>query len=142
MVSTKNALFYLMTVLFVAALSGGIALLVVQGKDGGPGLEILLPTPTPPPVLKVHVSGAVARPGVYTMVEGDRVEEALAAAGGITGSGNLSCLNLAQRVVDEARYQVPAQDEPCPTAPASPPSRDAEGRIDLNTATAQRRPRP
>lgn len=47
MISTKNALFYLMTVLFVAALSGGIALLVVQGKDGGPGLEILLPTPTP-----------------------------------------------------------------------------------------------
>ena len=136
MISTKNALSYLMLALFVATLSGGIALLVVQGRDGGPGLEILLPTLTPSPELKVHISGAVARPELYTMAEGDRVADALTAAGGITGSTDLSCLNLAERVVDEARYHVPPEAEPCPTAPARPAIRDAEGRIDLNTATA------
>ena len=46
MISTKDALFYVMVALFIAAVSGGIALLVVQSKDGSPGFEILLPTAT------------------------------------------------------------------------------------------------
>ena len=126
-----------MVALLIAAVSGGIALLVVQSRDSSPGLEILLPTTTPTPELKVHVSGAVARPGVYTMAEGDRVEDALDAAGGLTGAANPSCLNLAQRVSDEARYHVVAEDEPCPTAPAAfAGGPDSDGRIDLNTATA------
>ena len=32
--------------------------------------------------LKVHISGAVRNPGVYAVVEGDRLDEVMEAAGG------------------------------------------------------------
>ena len=73
------------------------------------------------------------------MAAGDRVEDALTAAGGLTGAANLSCLNLAQRVADEARYHVPGEDGPCAIAPAASPGVNGGvgSRIDLNTATVQ-----
>src|SRR5689334_1274030 len=38
------------------------------------------PTPTPPAKIKVHVAGAVKKPGVYTLKPGDRIEDAIKAA--------------------------------------------------------------
>jgi competence protein ComEA len=41
------------------------------------------PTPTSPTSITVHVTGAVKRPGVYTLKTGDRVYHAIRAAGGL-----------------------------------------------------------
>ena len=46
--------------------------------------------------LKVYVSGAVARPGVYTLQEGDRLEDAVDAAGGATPGADLSAVTFLQ----------------------------------------------
>ena len=101
-----------------------------DGSDGwGLGADLVLG-----PV--VHVSGAVARPGVVTLPEGARVAEAIEAAGGATPDARVDRLNLARIVVDAERIHVPRVGEDAPP-PDEPASRGVlpDGRIDLNTAS-------
>jgi len=81
----------------------------------------------------VHVAGAVRQPGVYTLRDGQRVQDAIAAAGGATDDADLSGLNLAQRLRDEGYILVPGKsDTPVPAAGASP----AAGKpLNINSAT-------
>ena len=111
-----------------------------------------VPAPTPsatPAVLRVHVLGAVANPGVVGLAEGDRVEDALAAAGGMTSGARPGDLNLAAPVADGD--QIVVGDERAPggdvrgssggTATggqgAATGGGAASGKVDLNKATAQ-----
>ncbi len=59
--------------------------------------------------IRVHVTGAVQSPGVYELRVGDRVQEALHAAGGVTVEADDAAINLAQRVRDEQRLEIPAR---------------------------------
>ena len=135
MLSLKTASTYLLVALLTAAASAGIALLVSNARSGSPGVEILIPTPTSTPDLKVYVSGAVSSPGVYVLREGDRLEDAVAAASGATQGAQLPCINLALRVQDEAQVHVPGAEEPC--QPSSDGAIQDDARVDLNTATAE-----
>jgi competence protein ComEA len=100
-------------------------------------LAIIRTPETKAPALKVYVTGAVAAPGVYSFRDGDRVEDALSAAGGAKAGADLSGLNLAQRLRDEAYINVPylagtpAQGTPAAVAP--PPA--ASGKININNAS-------
>ena len=136
MFSPKTVSSYILLALLVGAASAGIALLVDDRRAGSPGVEILLPTATPTPRLVVHVSGAVASPGVFSMKEGDRLEDAIAAAGGATTGARLSCVNLAVRVKDEAHFHVPGSDEPCQASSTATAERETSG-LDLNTASTE-----
>lgn len=126
MFSIRAVSLYVLLALFIAVLSAAVALLVVQSRSDSPGVEVLLPTATtmptatPAPELKVYISGAVAMPGVYAMEEGDRLADAIEAAGGATYGPLPSCINLAIRVKDEASYDVPDSGMPCqqPALPA------------------------
>ena len=88
----------------------------------------------------VHVAGAVVRPGVYELVPGSRVDDAVRSAGGATGDAELGRINLAAPLVDGDQIYVPAVGEDVPPAPASDPHPDGEpaatGPIDANRATA------
>lgn len=138
----------------VVALVVAAVLLLTGGDDAAPVVIVPpQPTATPeeatpvassPPDIRVHVSGAVMSPGVYSLSEGDRVMDAIAAAGGLRPAADPSALNLALRVQDEARYHVPVAGEtppaivppaPAPAA-ASPATGSPSGLVDLNTATA------
>jgi len=77
-------------------------------------------SPTPAAVI-VHVTGAVLRPGVYEMVAGQRVDDALAAAGGPTATADANSLNLAAPVSDGDRIEVPVLGR------TSAPAADASG---------------
>ena len=134
MVSLRTISFSLFVALFIAAVSAGIAILVNEIRSGGPGVEILLPTASPTPELKVYITGAVARPGVYTAREGERLADAITAAGGATQDAQLSCVNMALRVQDEGHYHVPGAGEPCQTTPTIATG-GTDARIDVNTAT-------
>jgi competence protein ComEA len=68
----------------------------------------------PPAKLVVHVAGAVANPGVYELKAGDRVVDALEAAGGATDKADLAALNLAAWVGDGERIYVPRPGETPP----------------------------
>ena len=136
MLSIKSIPAYVLIALTIAALSAGIILLVSDRSSGSPGVEIMLPTVTPTTDSKVYVSGAVYDPGVYLMQVGDRLVDAIAAAGGATQGARLSCINLALRVDDEAHVHVPEPAEACQPPSGSETARE-DVRIYLNTATAQ-----
>lgn len=62
----------------------------------------------PPAGLLVDVIGAVARPGLYRMQRGDRVYDAIAAAGGLTEDADPTRLpDLAGRLKDGEQIKVP-----------------------------------
>jgi competence protein ComEA len=62
----------------------------------------------------VHVSGAVARPGLYHLATGSRVIDAITAAGGATADADTDRINLAARVVDGQHVIVPRHGDPAP----------------------------
>jgi len=66
----------------------------------------LRPAPTAEP-LRVHVAGAVVRPGVYSLDENSRVEDAVDAAGGFVVEADKNALNLAARLEDGQRLDIP-----------------------------------
>ncbi len=55
----------------------------------------------------VHIAGAVAKPGLYTLPTGSRLIDAITAAGGTLSTADMHALNLAHPVQDGARYAVP-----------------------------------
>ena len=79
----------------------------------------------------VDISGAVVSPGVYQLVNGDRIKDALVAAGGLTGLAGrdfvATTINLAARVKDGDKIYIPAAGSEVAGA--------ATGRVNLNKAT-------
>ena len=95
------------------------------------------PPPTNNPVLDVpaqpglliDVSGAVENPGLYRLPRGDRVFDAIAAAGGLSPDADMSRLpNLAGRLRDGEQVKV---------AFAKSASGTVVVRVNLNTATLE-----
>ncbi|MBI4278019.1 MAG: SLBB domain-containing protein [Armatimonadetes bacterium] len=92
-----------------------------------------LAAPPPPPLqpvaypvrITVHVAGAVARPGVYRLPLGARVEEAIAQAGGPAPGADLHALNLAALLRDGQKVTVPA------AAPRLRRNSQRPGRVEL-----------
>ena len=75
---------------------------------------VATPTPTPSPVVTVliHVLGAVNRPGVVELSEGSRVQDAIAAAGGLAEDADTGELNLAAVLIDGAQLKVGTTKRP------------------------------
>lgn len=48
----------------------------------------------------VHICGAVAAPGVYTLPDGSRVNDVLVLAGGFLEKADNTCVNLAELIID------------------------------------------
>lgn len=53
-----------------------------------------------------HVAGSVKRPGVYTLQSGQRVIDAIHAAGGAKPNADLEALNLAAKVEDGSKIEI------------------------------------
>ena len=90
-------------------------------------------------VIFVDIKGAVKNPGVYQMKSGDRVKDALDAAGGLTDEADSQKVNLAQRVEDQMVIVVPKVGEEATEIPAGGTSKEAakEGKVNINTATVE-----
>lgn len=80
--------------------------------------------------LFVHVAGAVRRPGLYALTTGDRVADAIEAAGGAGAKADLDLLNLAAPVSDGMKVEVLARGASAAAAAAA----GAPGAISLNSA--------
>lgn len=61
--------------------------------------------------LYVHVCGAVVKPGVYALDAGDRVYQAVAAAGGFAEGASEAYVNQAMELVDGCRLYIPTEEE-------------------------------
>ncbi len=88
----------------VGLLIAGGLYLTVRAPEGEP--VVLMPTPTPRPIT-VFVTGAVQRPGVYTIPSGSRVADAVNAAGGFLESAQYDQINPAELLQDGAKVNVP-----------------------------------
>ncbi len=96
------------------------------------------PTPEPKTIF-VHIAGAVERPGVYKLKEGQRLFEALALAG-LSADADADSLNLASLVRDSQRVYVSRKGEFASVGDGShtpAPSEEAATLfpLDINSAT-------
>lgn len=96
--------------------------------------------------VRIHVSGKVQRPGVYTLPQGSRGVDAIQAAGGISKGAVLSEINLASVLQDGERLVIPSQEtvrkidtrstaSPSRRATRAPRQASSPRTISLNRAT-------
>ncbi|WP_153506313.1 ComEA family DNA-binding protein [Cumulibacter manganitolerans] len=100
---------------------------------GGPA-----PSTSAAATIVVAVVGAVTTPGLYTLPQGARVSDALAAAGGALPGTDLTSINIARKLTDGEQVAVGVPGAPPATAPdpgggAAAPT----GPVDLNSATLE-----
>ena len=90
-------------------------------------------------VIFVDIKGAVKNPGVYQMKVGDRVKDALDAAGGLKEEADSQKVNLAKRLEDQMVIVVPKVGEEAEEIPAGATSKEEakEGKVNINTATVE-----
>lgn len=106
-----------------------------------------------PPKIKVHVKGAVKKPGVYEFNFGERVEDAIKKAGGSLPTADLDAINLAAFLKDGEEVYVPdrrlraleafneasraAQLGVAASCSSTKAKRIMAGKVAINTATAE-----
>lgn len=92
------------------------------------------------PTIAVHVSGAVAAPGVYELEEGARVADAVELAGGFLEGAAENALNLARVLNDGEQVVVPTAEEHAAQQSAAEASGGAAGvggKVNINTASVE-----
>lgn len=142
-ITRRHALVAAAVLLVVLALAG--RLLTGHGAAAGEAqpLEVLAAaTEAEEPKVLVHVVGAVHSPGLYELVEGSRVADALARAGGPTPKADLETLNLASPVADGIQVVVPRRQQGAPAGSAAAATGGTAGAgasapVRLNSATAE-----
>lgn len=86
--------------------------------------------------VKVDVSGAVNFPGVYSLPQDSRVEDALKLAGGVTKEADpvyvSKTINLAQKVADGMKIYVPSTSETPLANTSSGQSTSVSGQVLIN----------
>ncbi|MBN2148556.1 MAG: ComEA family DNA-binding protein [Anaerolineales bacterium] len=119
----------------IGLLVGGIIFLASQPPRGD--AITLLPPPTALPIL-VHVSGAVAEPGLVSLPQGSRVADAINAAGGLLSDAEASAINLAAVLEDGQKLEVPTAQSTSVPSRALEISRiegDATELVNINSAS-------
>lgn len=72
-----------------------------------------------PGEIAVYITGAVAKPGVYRVSFGERLDAVIELAGGPSQDADLSRINLAAYVKDAAHYRIPSVSIPAVGVPSA-----------------------
>src|SRR3990172_7199702 len=108
-------------------LAVGAGFLLKDRLDGPDPLQLDLP----PDELRVYVTGAVQRPGVYPLNNGERWIDALDAAGGPTEDADLAAVDLARRAPHHETVMVPRLGQTAVSGVSQGPL------MDINVAPAE-----
>lgn len=60
---------------------------------------------------KVHISGEINQEGVYIIDDGERLDDLIKQAGGLTSEANFNSLNLAMKLEDQMKIYIPNKNE-------------------------------
>lgn len=121
----------------------GVTILVATVGSGGGNVEhVPRPSPTADTdrggggaEIYVHVLGAVNRPGLYRLRDGDRAIDAIASAGGYSSDADKRALNLARFLTDGEQIVIPTHSEvESGASQSSSASSTMGGKVNLNTA--------
>ena len=124
---------WLIVAVLAIPLVGGSALFVSDQLRNEPEPLAITETNEPAEDLRVYITGAVARPGVYPVSTDARWIDALEAAGGATEAADLGAINLARHAQDEDMIVVPRSgDSSMASQSAGGPS---VAPVNINTAT-------
>lgn len=86
--------------------------------------------------LFVHVSGAVANPGLYELRPGARVADAVQAAGGFAETADTTSCNLARKLQDGEQIIVASAATAEAQQGGTAPTATTGGLVNINTASA------
>ena len=82
----------------------------------------------------VHVYGAVARPGLYLLTDGDRIVDLIAVAGGFAPTADQSRVNLARLLVDGEQVEVLQLGDPAGAGAGSSAGSSVSSKVSINSA--------
>lgn len=116
--------------------AGDVTTLESQGAEKSKGPEVDEGVEDEPVRLLVHVDGAVNAPGVYELLGGSRVNDAVSAAGGLREDAETTAINLAAKLTDGEKIHVPAVGEPATTTPVEQDGLGASDAAPININTA------
>jgi competence protein ComEA len=133
-ISRRRALAYVLALLTVLSLAGRVAF---RDESPAPAAAPLNLRAEPPPARKVvvHVVGQVYKPGLYSLPEGSRVDDAIKRAGGPKPKAALALVNLAAPVADGQQVVVPSNRQAAQALAGGSMAGGAGGPVHLNSAT-------
>ena len=136
-ISRRRALAYVLALLAVLTLAGRVAF--KDDPPESPALPLnLRAEPAPARKLVVHVVGQVFKPGLYSLPDGSRVDDAISRAGGPKPRAALEAVNLAAPVADGQQIVVPSRREAARALAGGPVAGVIPGaRVHLNSATLE-----
>jgi competence protein ComEA len=86
----------------------------------------------------IDIKGSVQNPGIYTMKDGERIDDAINKAGGFTKNAEVTAVNLAQKVTDEMVVYVPSEGEKELTSiPVGGTDTEKSALININNAQSE-----
>jgi competence protein ComEA len=95
-----------------------------------------------PLTIMVDIQGAVKYPGVYSLAEGDRLIDAIHAAGGYLADADTRMLNHAMKLPDEFFIYVPRVGEEVDFSSSfmsqQSDGADGDGKVNINTADTEK----
>jgi competence protein ComEA len=135
-ISRRRALAYLLALLAVLALAGRLAF---KNESQAPAAAPVSLRAEPAPARKVvvHVVGQVFKPGLYSLPEGSRVDDAISTAGGPKPKAVLELVNLAAPVADGQQIVVPSRRDAAVAGAGGTVPSALGGRVHLNSATLE-----
>ena len=135
-ISRRRALAYVLVLLAVLSLAGRVAFKDDRAEPAAAPLN-LRAEPAPARKLVVHVVGQVFRPGLYSLPDGSRVDDAISKAGGPRPRAALEAVNLAAPVADGQQIVVPSSRQAAQALAGGTGGGGASGRVHLNSATLE-----
>lgn len=94
--------------------------------------------------MKVYISGEISKEGVYEFEDGDRLDDLIKKAGGLTENANAKDLNLAMKLEDEMKIYIPSiyeisSDDTADTIPiiTSDSKDSSKDKININKASKE-----
>ena len=129
-----------------------IAIITAEPSATAEPTATATPAATPTPgMVRVYITGAVAKSDVYFLPQGSIIKDAIEAAGGLNANADPERINQALELKDQQQIHVPHLDEANPPPPVqgglennnppagddAPPQAPVGGMINLNTASLE-----